>query len=181
MTCMHDKWSSLQLNVNPNCCKDIKLISNCCTNFETRTLFQFLHVSLSRVFPPPSPLPYSASKSPHGSSWVAASLSFPLMHLSHSAVACPIRAERTPGSLPEAFARRSPPLPAHLSDPLRMEHHCPGCYLMAPLHRQTKLRGYPPPSPASSLHLNWQFFFFLFCLMYYLLLIVVLWTSIQNK
>lgn len=136
----------------------------CKTSCENWTLFQFLHVS-SLVFPPPSPLPYSASKSPHGSSWVAASLSFPLMHLSHSAVACSIRAERTPGSLPEAFARRSPPLPAHLSDPLRMERHCPGCYLMAPLHRQTKLRGCPPcilPPPQLPIILFFSFFVFLY-------------------
>lgn len=89
----------------------------------------------------------SVSKGSRGSSWVATSLSFPLRLLNHSTVACSIRAEPTPGSLPEASARRSPLLPAHLSDPLRMEHHCPGCYLMAPIHRQTKQRARPPPSP----------------------------------
>lgn len=62
-------------------------------------------------------LTYSASKGTHGSSWMATSFSFPLMLSSHSVVACSVRAEQTPGSRPEASARRSPPLPAHLREP----------------------------------------------------------------
>lgn len=60
---------------------------------------------------------YSASKGTPGSSCMATSFSFPLMLSSHSAVACSVRAEQTPGSPPEASARRSPPLPAHLREP----------------------------------------------------------------
>lgn len=62
-------------------------------------------------------LTYLASKGARGSSWMATSFSFPLMLSSHSAVACSVRAEQTPGSPPEASARRSPPLPAHLREP----------------------------------------------------------------
>lgn len=60
---------------------------------------------------------YSASKGTRGTGWVATSFSFPLVLSSHSAVACSVRAEQTPGSPPEACARRSPPLPAHLREP----------------------------------------------------------------
>lgn len=59
----------------------------------------------------------SASKATRGSGWVATSFSFPLLLSSHSAVACSVRAERTPGSPPEASTRRSPALPAHLREP----------------------------------------------------------------
>lgn len=70
------------------------------------------HFSLARI----QTLP--ASKATRGSGWVATSFSFPLMLSSHSAVACSVRAEWTPGSPPEASARRSPPLPAHLREAL---------------------------------------------------------------
>lgn len=77
---------------------------------------------VSSALASPSPFPcslctHSASKATRGSGWVATSFSFPLMLSSHSAVACSVRAERTPGSPPEASARRSPPLPAHLREP----------------------------------------------------------------
>lgn len=82
-----------------------------------------LHVSpllsfyLTITFPLLPLRTFSASKDTRGSGWMTTSFSFPLMLSSHSAVACSVRAERTPGSPPEASARRSPPLPAHLREP----------------------------------------------------------------
>lgn len=122
----------------------------CATTFPTR-FYPFNH---SVTYPSPFACShtYSASKGTSGSGWVATSFSFPPRLSSHSAVACSVRAERTPGSPPEASVRRSPPLPAHLRA-LRMEHHCPGCYLMAPLNRQTKPKAWAV-SPHPPLHLT---------------------------
>lgn len=107
-------WTQLLILSN----EVIKVSKNCCTRFSSFTRLTFPCFFLLHHLYLASIMAYSASKAPHGSSWVAASLSFPLMLPSHWAVACSIRAERTPGSLPEVFTRRSPPLPAHLSDPL---------------------------------------------------------------
>lgn len=82
----------------------------------TVLLSSLLLLPLHHLFLAPIPT-YSASKATRGSGWVATSFSFPLMLSSHSAVACSVRAEQTPGSPPEASARRSPPLPAHLREP----------------------------------------------------------------
>lgn len=85
--------------------------------FPHATTFPLLSFYLAITFPLLPSRTYSASKGPRGTGWMATSFSFPLMLSSHSAVACSVRAERTPGSPPEASARRSPPLPAHLREP----------------------------------------------------------------
>lgn len=97
-------------------------------SFISYSWFSYSAMSQSPLLSSPSypPLPLhhlsiaptsTASKDARGSSWVATSFSFPLRLSSHSVVACSVRAERTPGSPPEASARRSPLLPAHLREP----------------------------------------------------------------
>ncbi len=100
----------------------------------------------------------SASKGTRGSSWMATGFSFPLMLSSHSAVAC-VRAERTPGSPPEASARRSPPLPAHLREPSEWS-----AIVLAVIwwpHSTGRQSQEPGGSPTSLavLRLSWFFFF----------------------
>lgn len=66
-----------------------------------------------------SSCPYRAQhqRAASGSSWVATSFSFPVLLCSHWAAPRSVRAERTPGSPPEALASRSPLLPARLREP----------------------------------------------------------------